>query len=838
MVTYACESMRAQAVHVGIASHNIFDIAYALILRAENGVEKEVSFEMLEGMSDHVRRVVQRLAGDMLLYCAVATRKDFQHAIAYLIRRLDENTGIENFLAHSFGLKVGSAIWESQAALFSEACDTMERVSTAPRRTQNRQELPHHLPKDAPFDNEPDTDFSLPANRAWGNHIITTWKDKRHGTVPIVINGREIVREDGAGYDPSQIATPHYHYTLATAEEVSEALETAQGGAFLESIQMAAQKLREHRADLIGAMIADGGKAITEADVEVSEAIDFCEYYLRSYEVLTAFADISWKPKGTILVAPPWNFPVAIPTGGIIAALVTGNAVIFKPAPESILAGWVLVNILWEAGIPKSALQFISCVDDPVGSDLIKDPRINAVILTGASATARLFLKLRPGLDLFAETGGKNALIITALADRDLAIKELIRSAFGHNGQKCSAASLGILEAEVYDDPHFRSQLRDAVASLHVGASWDVASTITPIIREPGKDLHRALTTLEDGEEWLLEPKQIEGNLWSPGIKLGVRKGSYTHQTEFFGPVLALLRAENIYDAIRIANGTAYGLTSGIQSLDPREQQLWEKSIIAGNCYINRGTTGAIVRRQAFGGCKNSVYGHGSKAGGPNYLVQCMRAEQVGLPKERHAIGFWVNNLTRILEKVELSAEELGMWYASISSYAFWWNRFSKGADKSKLVGQDNFHKYHSHKKTVFRIDPEDCPLDYLRVIAAALTCETPLAISWDTEAKKVASQINWQAQLPIFSITYESEEAFIARINPEKIKRLRIIHKPSAALVQAAADVACYIDDAPVLANGRIELLHYLREVSVSADYHRYGNLGLREHEIRKPVL
>ena len=201
------------------------------------------------------------------------------------------------------------------------------------------------------------------------------------------------------------------------------------------------------------------------------------------------------------------------------------------------------------------------------------------------------------------EMGGKNAMIIDNDADLDEAIDGILRSAFGHAGQKCSAASLAVLEAEVYDSVAFRNRLRDAAASLPVGESWDMASAVTPLIREPGEALARALTQLDAGEEWLLAPQMVNGNprLWSPGIKLGVRRGSWYHRTECFGPVLGLMRAKEFQEAIEIVNDSEFGLTSGLHSLDQREITLWRDRIQAGNLYINRGTTGAIVQRQPFG---------------------------------------------------------------------------------------------------------------------------------------------------------------------------------------------------------------------------------------------
>ena len=222
--------------------------------------------------------------------------------------------------------------------------------------------------------------------------------------------------------------------------------------------------------------------------------------------------------------------------------------------------------------------------------------------MTGSFRTGKMLRELRPDLHVLAETSGKDAMIITATADPDQAVKDLVKSAFGHSGQKCSAASVAIVEASVYDNPAFLRQLKDAAASLKVGGSWEVNSVVTPLIREPEGNLLRALTQLEPGEEWLLKPEPSEDNpcLWSPGIRLGVKPGSWFHQTECFGPVLGIIRAENLEEAIDIQNDSEFGLTGGLQSLDEREIALWKTKVQVGNAYINRVITGAIVRRQPF----------------------------------------------------------------------------------------------------------------------------------------------------------------------------------------------------------------------------------------------
>ncbi len=848
MVTYGCLPENARAVRLGIASHNLFDIAYAMLLRLEYQVEPYTGFEMLEGMADHIRRVVQKLTGDMLLYCPVATKEEFQHAIAYLIRRLDENTGPENFLRHVFGLKPGTDAWESQTALFSQSCDEIETAPQHPRRTQNRQLHPQTPDLKAPFENEADTDFSLPQNRKWAENIAQHWKNHTPKPIPLVIGGKELfANAEGVGFNPFLNVKPLYTYAKAHKHQIDEALKCAKNhenewsAMSIEHrsqlLSGVAQKFRERRGELIGAMIVDGSKTISEADPEVSEAIDFAEYYRRQMEKMSLMKDIQWTPKGTILVASPWNFPCAIPAGGILAALVTGNCVIFKPASDTVLVGWHVVNCFWDAGIPKEVLQFVPCSGEQSGSELIRDPRINCVILTGGTETAKKFLKMRPNLDLAAETGGKNAMIITALSDRDLAIKDLLQSAFGHNGQKCSATSLAILEAEVYDDPHFRHALREAAASLKLGAAWDLNTKITPLIHEPRGVLKQGLTTLEEGEEWLLEPKQDLDcpSLWSPGIKLEVRPSSFTHMTELFGPVLGLMRANNLLHAIELANAVPYGLTSGLQSLDEREQTIWTEKIEAGNLYINRGTTGAIVRRQPFGGCKASSIGGGSKAGGPNYLREFMKASQNGLPQEKLPVNESVNNLTAFLERFELTAEQLGSWTASCANYAYWWKQLHQDRDPTKIVGQDNFFRYIPRKNLTLRLEKSPAPLEVLRVCAAALTTGTPMHISWTPSQ---LPQFDWINLIPKLQIIEETEEQFLERVKNGQMERIRLVEEPSTALFEAAAVSGTYIVDDPVLANGRLELLHYLREVSISFDYHRYGNLGLREGELRKPIL
>lgn len=853
MIEYGCMPARTKAVHLGVASHNLFDAALALLIRSQNNVEPYVCFEMLEGMADHLRRVVQAVAGGMLLYCPTAKKDEFQNAVAYLVRRLDENTSSDNFLHSLFGLHPGSVEWKQQAALFSRSCKDVETVSAQPRRTQNRQLPADHPDLYAAFTNEPNTDWSLPQNVKWGKELVEGWQIPL-ASIPLAVAGHELLKQQseevGIGRDPSKPHLELFKFSLANERDVEAALIAAEKASSSWSattvaersslLAKVAQALRSQRPAFIGAMIANTGKSFDEADAEISEAVDFAEYYRRTIEELYCLEDISWRSKGVVLVAPPWNFPCSIPCGGIIGALAAGNCVIFKPACEAVLVGWLVANIFWEAGISSEVLQFVPCHDEPIGSLLIKDPRIAQVILTGSTETAKLFLKLRPTLDLIAETGGKNALIITALSDRDLAIKNLLQSAFGYSGQKCSACSLAILEAEVYDDPHFRQQVRDAAESLTVGSAWDLHSKVTPLIHAPqkGSPLQRALNQLDVGEEWLLPPKQDPNNpqLWSPGIKMGVKAGSFMHQTELFGPVLGVMRAASFAEAIELSNGTAYGLTAGLHSLDPREHQLWMEKVEAGNCYINRGTTGAIVQRQPFGGHKESSFGIGFKAGGPNYLVSMMKAVQIKLPKEMASVSSLIETLSALAEPY-LDEEEKAYWLASLGSYAFYWDSyFSKKQDPSNLLGQDNLLCYRPHKSLLLRLNSEDTLLNLLLAIAAVATVGGRLEVSGESaQIDKIQSLIK-EVELHITGVV-ENEEEFLQRLNSRLFQQVRLFSAPNQTLQKGLSACSRTVRVASMLANGRIELLNFLSEMSFSIDYHRYGNLGARENEKRRAL-
>jgi len=837
------------AVRLGIASHNLFDVAYALVLAVENGAMDRVQFEMLEGMANHQRRALFEEAQNLLLYAPVCHKEHFLSAIGYLIRRLDENTGPENFLRHTFKLVPGSEDWKELERGFRASFDRIETLRDAPRRTQDRPNKvvqgfsPDSSPQNATmllrakaphyFVNEPDTDWSLPHHAEWAQSIVTAWKDRRV-EVPLVIEGAEVFDERLIPdcRDPSRPNVIVGHYRQANSEDINQAVECAarddDGWRALAPearqgvMRKVAQEFRKARADLMGAALANCGKTLAESDPEVSEAVDFVEFYAGSARAFFDLPGITAKGKGVVVVVSPWNFPIAIPCGGVAAALAAGNTVILKPASDAVLPAWELCRCFWRGGVSRKTLQFVPCSGGKKGAQLARHPQVNAVILTGGTETALTMLRAKPDLPLSAETGGKNATIITALADRDLAIKNVLHSAFSHAGQKCSATSQLLLEAEVYDDPEFKRTLVEAAESISVGSSWNLPTKMGPLIKPPSGDLETALLTLESGESWALMPRKINGNdcLWSPGIKWGVQPGSYTHLTEFFGPVLGVMRFENLHDAIALVNQTGYGLTSGLESLDNREQAEWKAGIRAGNLYINRGTTGAIVLRQPFGGMGKSAFGPGLKAGGPNYVAQFMEFEE----KRNAEFGMRI--------------DEALAWYA-----AAWSEEFSREHDHFRLIGQDNVRRYLPVRNLRVRIHAEDTAFEVFARVAAArtagcrITVSTPHGFASELIRRLHEATEGWSDAIVFIE---ESDDELAGAVAQREADRVRYAASSRVPLVVrcAAAESQVYLADAPVLAEGRVELLWYVQEQSVSFDYHRYGNLGARSGEARAPLV
>ncbi len=752
----------SHAVRIGLASHNLFDIAWGLVLRDGLADPEQIELEMLEGMAPAQARAVNAAAGGLLLYAPVVAPGDVDSSIAYLSRRLDENTSPDNFLRALFTLQPGTAEFADQADRFRASVIARHRVPT----TSHRGGPPVERCSDR-FENEPDSDFTVPAGR-----------DALFAGVP----DAAVPLTDGIGRIDEVVAA-----AVAAAAEWANAT-LAERRALLEAV---ADTMAEQRNTTLAVMADEAAKTIREGDPEVSEAIDFARYYGSiGMQSIARLGDdgLSVGPLGIVLVVAPWNFPYAIPAGGVCAALAAGNSVILKPAPETRRTSWLLANQLWEAGVPRDLLQYVACEDDDVGRHLVTHPDIATVVLTGSYETAKLFVGWKPDLRLLAETSGKNALVITAAADLDGALKDLVRAAFGHAGQKCSAASLAIVEAPIYDDAAFQQRLADAVTSLVVGWPSSPATVMGPLINPPSGALLHALTTLEAGERWLVEPLQVEPRLWSPGVRIGVRAGSWFHLTECFGPVLGVMRADDLGHAIELQNATPYGLTGGIHSLDPAEIRTWLERVEVGNAYINRHITGAVVQRQPFGGWKRSSIGCGAKAGGPDYVLSLSRIGEG--PVDQGAVDD-----TAVRDPA-----------SALRSFQEWWtNWFGLDHDPSGLGSERNVLRYRPLGAVVLRLDATVSAEAVMLATAAARRCGVHITVS---------------------EAATETEAALLARIVPLGIERVRALGRVTDEFRIALLERGVGLDPSAVCPNGRVELGRWLKEQAISETTHRYGRL------------
>lgn len=845
MLEYGLKPENCQAANIGIATHNILDIAYALLLISENQVSKHAVFEMFHGRTPMLRTILQKIyPRKITLCCPLVKDEEINNTIPFIIRRIEELTGPDNFQKYLFLNKIKSQQYEELKYQFRQSVLEIDNLSDKSKREQNRNLPPLKKEENFLFDNEPATDFSIEENRVFAKNIVEKWSQKEIAPIPVVIGEKQHFENcTGQKEDPS-LPQRKYYFSLAENSLIEKAFALArQKQKKWEDVDFktkskvafrASQLIRERRSELIGAIMRDTGKSIIEADKEVSNSIDVIEYYRQRLTRILNMRDVALRAKGICLVISSQGFPCYTPLDHITAAMLAGNSVIFKPSLEGVLSGYAVANVLWDAGIPKENLIFLPCSNENVETALI-DPKKSAFVLfSGRQKTAKKILSLEPELNLTAWCEGKNTMIITALSDRSQAIRDLVKSAFNFSGQKPNSCNLAILEAEVYEDANFLQNLTDAVSSLTTGPAWNLNSKITPLIHEIDEELRKALT-LEKEEKWLLEPKISLDNkhLISPGIKLNVEPGSYTQTHTFSGPILGLIKAKNFTHALEIANNTPYGLSIGLQSLDPREHYRLFNKIETGCCFINRDMVDMSPRKQPFGGTKESSFGNACKLGGPNFLFQCFVIEQIGIPKEKIPTSEAVNNLTYFLDKIT-DAEELGLFYASTANYAFWWKKLKQEIDYTKVIGQDNILRYLPKKGVLLRLTAASNPLDALRVVAACLTVSAPLEISLDPPLLK---SFSWAELIPQLKLVLETENELCERFNKEKIKELRLVSKISSKLKIAAQTAFISVDDSPVLSNGRLELLKYTREVLISYDYHRYGYLGSREGELRKPL-
>ncbi len=621
-------------VYPAIASHNIRSLAHAKAYSEEKELPKgAIEYQFLYGMADPIKDAFVEMGERVRVYTPYG---ELIPGMAYLVRRLLENTANESFLRQGF----------------AENTNEDKLLVNPLNSIQNSNSNGRSILLNEGFTNEPDTDFNIPQNR---ERIISSIKELRKNLnqkYPLVINGQKVETSNWAkAINPSNFSEhigefaladiSHAELAISSAKDAFEIWSTTSYEKRASILLKSAEIMRRKRFDLCAVICLEEGKPWHEADGDVSEAIDFLIYYsyeakkLFNYEKLLSPSGEDnfsfYQPKGVCAVISPWNFPLAILTGMSSAGLICGNSVILKPAKQASIIAYKFMEILEEAGLPPGVCNYLPGEGRLIGNHLVQHKDINLIAFTGSMEVGLSInksaseVKLSEGQHfvkkIICEMGGKNAIIVDDDADLDEAVKGVLYSAFGYAGQKCSAASRVIVLKENYD--LFVSRLVEAVKSIKVGVAEDPSSYLGPVIDKNSFDNTMKYIEIGKSEGKLVAGgKQAisSGYFIEPTVFIDVNPSARIAQEEIFAPVLAVIKANDFDEAIKIGNGVKFALTGGLFSRSPGNIQKAKEKFKVGNLYINRSCTGAKVGRQPFGGFKMS--GIGSKAGGKDYLLQ------------------------------------------------------------------------------------------------------------------------------------------------------------------------------------------------------------------------
>jgi RHH-type proline utilization regulon transcriptional repressor/proline dehydrogenase/delta 1-pyrroline-5-carboxylate dehydrogenase len=625
-----------------IGSHNVRSQAHAIaIAQTLNIPRRRFEMQVLYGMGDKLAKALVQQGYRVRVYCPYG---DLLPGMAYLIRRLLENTANSSFVRQS------------------QEDRPIETLIGPPQPNGDEPIAIHNkaLPNAAP-----DRDYAEEKERQEAAAALASVRQQLGKTYLPLINGDRVNAPNTVNsVNPSNpdevigtiglMSVEQADQAIAAAKSALTQWRTTLAGDRANLLRKAGELMEQRRHELSAWMVLEVGKPLRECDAEISEGIDFCRYYADEMERLNSGVNYDvagetnryhYQPRGITVVISPWNFPFAIPVGMTVASLVAGNCTLLKPAEVSSVIAAKFAEILVEAGIPSGVFQYVPCKGTSVGSHLVKHPDVNTIVFTGSQEVGcQIYAEaaiLQPGQKhlkkVIAEMGGKNAVIVDESADLDPAVAGVVQSAFGYSGQKCSACSRVIVLEPVYET--FVNRLVAATRSLNVGVAEEPSTQVGPVIDANARDRIQGYIAKGKAEaELVLEMEVPEtGYFIGPTIFSHVKPDAAIAQEEIFGPVLSVIRAKDFDEALAIANGTNFALTGGLYSRTPSHIDRAYAEFEVGNLYINRGITGAIVARQPFGGFKLS--GVGSKAGGPDYLLQFLEPRHVSENVQRQGFA-------------------------------------------------------------------------------------------------------------------------------------------------------------------------------------------------------
>ncbi|NLT25863.1 MAG: aldehyde dehydrogenase family protein, partial [Microbacteriaceae bacterium] len=602
-------------------------------------------------------------------------------------------------------------------------------------------------------------------------------------------------------------------------------------------LEVLAKAIEANRARLIEVAMNETGLTFGEVDVDVSRAIDLANYDAHLARELDRMQGARFEPVRLSVVVPGWIMPVSSTAAVVLGTLAAGSAVVLKPSPRTQRTAAVLARVLWAAGVPRDLLQVAACDDrliteEQLGRELITDERVERVLMQGAYETAERFLMWRPDLPLVGSSGGKSSVVVTGAADYDLAAAEIARSLVTSSGQRPNRPSVAILVGAAGRSERFASQLVDAVSAVRIGYPADPSVHAGPLGARATAKQVEALTDLAEGERWLLRPRPLDdaGRLWTPGVRVVGDVDSTSARNDAPVPVLNLLTARSLDEAIELQNALDYGLSCGLFSLDRAEIAQWVQRVEAGNLAVNRDLLGDAVQRQPYGGWKRSMIGTKLKSGGPNTLLHLGAWRADPEQEQSHTLHLrgLEDRVQRLIEALQANLpfdafEQVRR--TALSCQIAWNEEFGEVIDRAGLGVERNLFRYRP-VRCLIRAAGDASAAELGQVLVAAVVARAPIVLS---TARPLPPVLLRELEHLQADVVVESDGEFLERMGEAGLAeapRLRLVGGSRSGVCSAlrnGVDVAVFSDD--VTLAGRLEMLPFLREQSISITAHRAGH-------------
>jgi RHH-type proline utilization regulon transcriptional repressor/proline dehydrogenase/delta 1-pyrroline-5-carboxylate dehydrogenase len=855
----AIDRERTDAVHVGVATSDPFALAAASVLAERRGVLDAVEPEVLLGTT-RLADALRGSFGRVVVRVPLVRPDEYDAAVPFLARRLREVA--DGVATTSDG--DDAAADDRGLAAHVDAVAALVRPAPTSRRIQDRRRPPGDPVLLDRSGSTPDTDPSVPGNREWAAEVLARVPGSQRGAATI-----RAARTTDRGRLERMIARTASAGANWGRQEPEDRAEL---------FDLIAHAVERHRADLVEVVVSELGFTLAEADGEVSRAVDAAVHAADRTRHLVDVTGAQPAPPRLTVVVPSWSAPLVDAADGVLTALAAGSGVVLQPATAARRAGAVFAEVLWDAGVPHSLLQLVDLDGSDLARDLIAHPAVDRVVLTGEPETARSYRWWRADLPLVAELTGVVTAVVTPSADLDQAARDVVASAFDRAGQSAAAVSLLVLVGSVGESDHFRDQLADAVRGLRTAWPTDPSAQVGPLVAEPSGPVRTALTELRPGESWLVEPAALDdsGRLWSPGVREGVRPTADHSRAAVPAPVLDVVRVDTLEDALALQEAVDGGSVAALHTLDPDEVATWSDRTRAGLLVVNRPTTGARPGRQPVGGWRRTAVGPTVHRGGPLAVLGADRWRPTARTAQRsiqlQGLG---NRVTAVIEaaRAGLSFEEFDRVRAGAESDAAARAAlYGRSRDTADLVVERNVIRFRP-QSVVVRQSTGVGAGDLVRVLVAATAARAHVLLS---TARPLPAEL-----LPLFSAArsplhvvdqlVEDDAAFLARaasgtllqddwsdgaeqdVDPLDLvlaqgverrrhtafggpgSRVRLLGGDPRALEAAlGAGTDTTIHDDPVVESGLVEMLHFLREQTVSVAAHRHGDVSTAFSRLR----